>query len=47
MGEWNYIWAAYSVTWVALAAYAVYVTRRARRAAEAGRALNRKVGENA
>lgn len=35
--EWNYIWAAFSITWVALAAYGVYVTRRVSRAREAHR----------
>ena len=35
--EWSYIWAAFSITWVALAAFGVYVTRRAARARDAHR----------
>lgn len=33
MSEWSYIGAAYGVTWVALAAYGVYLARRRSRAA--------------
>ncbi|MBI4544921.1 MAG: CcmD family protein [Gemmatimonadetes bacterium] len=35
MNEWNYIAAAYLVTWVVLAGYAVYLRRRSRQAAQA------------
>jgi len=35
--EWSYIWASFSITWVALAAYGLYVTRLASRAREAHR----------
>ena len=35
--EWSYIWASFSITWLALAAYGVYVTRRVSRAREAHR----------
>ena len=35
--EWNFIWASFSITWLALAAYGVYVTRRVSRAREAHR----------
>jgi hypothetical protein len=37
--EWSYIWAAFSITWVALAAYWLYVTRRVARAREAHRRM--------
>ena len=33
MSEWNYIVAAYALTWVALIVYAVQLARRMRRAA--------------
>lgn len=32
MSEWNYVAAAYGLTWVVLAGYAVYLMRRVRRA---------------
>ena len=32
MSEWAYIWMAYGLTWVVLAAYTVSVRRRLRRA---------------
>ncbi|MGH7507675.1 MAG: CcmD family protein [Longimicrobiales bacterium] len=32
MSEWNYIVAAYTLTWIVLAAYGIHVARRARRA---------------
>ena len=35
MSEWNYIGASYALTWVTLAAFAVYVWRRARQAERA------------
>ena len=40
MNQWSYVIAAYALTWVVLAAYAIYVWRRSReaevRAREAG-----------
>ena len=30
--EWWYVWAAYGLTWVSLAAYTVYLARRIHRA---------------
>lgn len=35
MSEWTYVGAAYGLTWVTLAAYALYVRGRVRRAADA------------
>lgn len=35
MSEWNYVVAAYALTWVTLAGFAAYVWRRARRAERA------------
>ena len=32
MSEWTYIWMAYGATWAVLAAYALHVRRRLRRA---------------
>ena len=40
MSEWTYVWTAYGLTWVVLAAYAAYVVRRARRAEAAVRELS-------
>ena len=37
MSEWNYIIAAYVLTWVVLAAFALYVRRRVARAESAWR----------
>ena len=34
MSEWNYVVAAYVLTWVGILGYAVYVSRRLRRAAD-------------
>ena len=33
MSEWNYIIAAYALTWIAIVGYAVHLARRLRRAA--------------
>ena len=33
MSEWNYIIAAYALTWIGILGYAVHVARRLRRAA--------------
>ena len=38
MNEWYFIGAAFALTWVTLAGYAAYVTRRAARAERAMRA---------
>jgi hypothetical protein len=38
MSEWNYIIAAYVLTWVVLGAFALYVRRRVARAESAWRA---------
>lgn len=34
MSEWNYIIAAYALTWIALVGYAVHLARRLRQAAD-------------
>lgn len=34
MSEWNFVIAAYALTWVTVVGYAVYVARRLRRAAD-------------
>ena len=33
MSEWNYIVAAYAVTWIGIAGYAIHLARRVKRAA--------------
>jgi CcmD family protein len=33
VSEWNYIVAAYTLTWIAIAGYAIHLARRLRRAA--------------
>lgn len=32
MSEWNYVWAAYGLTWFVFAGYSVYLTQRVRQA---------------
>jgi hypothetical protein len=44
VGEWNFVWAAYALTWAVLTAYAVYVTRRAFRAQAAARLTTKERG---
>lgn len=35
MSEWNYIIAAYGLTWIAILGYAIHLARRLRRGADA------------
>jgi heme exporter protein D len=32
MSEWNYIWAAYGLTWLVFAGYGIYLTGKIRQA---------------
>jgi heme exporter protein CcmD len=44
MSEWNFVVAAYALTWVTLAGFAVYVWRRARQAERSYEATDTRGG---